>query len=75
LDNTGYQRGNDAGSYRRDDRYLNYGRGDRPSHYGNGVTGGARGYSQGDRGYGRMYSDDMMRGPRGLHGGASRGGY
>ena len=74
FDNTGYQRGNDAASYRRDDRYLNYGRGDRPSHYGNGVGGGARGYSQGDRGYGRMYSDDMMRGPRGPHGGG-RGGY
>jgi hypothetical protein len=74
YDNTGYQRGDDAGSYRRDDRYPNFGRGDRPSHYGNGVAGGARGYGQGDRGYGRMYSDDMMRGPRGPRGGG-RGGY
>ena len=74
YDRGGYQRRYDAGSYRRDDRYPSYGRGDRPSHYGNGVAGGGRGYGQADRGYGRMYSDDMMRGPRGPRGG-SRGGY
>jgi hypothetical protein len=74
YDNGGYQRRDDAASYRRDDRYPSYGRGDRPSHYGNGVVGGGRGYGQGDRGYGRMYSDDMVRGPRGPRGG-SRGGY
>ena len=73
YDSGGYQRRDDAGSYRRDDRYPSYGRGGRPSHYGNGVAGG-RGYGSGDRGYGRMYSDDMMRGPRGPRGG-SRGGY
>jgi hypothetical protein len=74
YDTGDYQRRDDAGSYRRDDRYPGYGRGDRPSHYGNGVAGSGRGYGQGDRGYGRMYSDDMMRGPRGPRGG-NKGGY
>jgi len=66
----------DRGSYRRESRYDGYRRDDRPSHYGNGV--GARGYSGGGGGggYGRMYSDDVMRGPpRGSRGGGPRGGY
>lgn len=66
-------RRDERGSYRRDDRYVEYRRDDRPSHYGNGV--GGRGYRGSDR-YGRMYSDDMMRGPpRGSRGGGPRGGY
>jgi hypothetical protein len=69
YDNGGYERRDNAGSYRRGDRYPSYGRGSRPSHYGNGVAGVGRGYGQGDRGYGRMYSDDMMR--RGGRGGYS----
>lgn len=69
------QRRGDSG-YRRDDRYGSYSRGEqRPSHFDDGgaARGGGRGY--GDRGYGRMYSDDMLRGgPRGARGGG-RGGY
>lgn len=68
-------RRDDRGSYRRENRYDEYRRDDRSSHYGNGV--GGRGYRGGD-GYGRMYSDDMMRGPprgSGGGGGGPRGGY
>ncbi|ERF75786.1 hypothetical protein EPUS_01616 [Endocarpon pusillum Z07020] len=66
-------RRDDRGSYRRENRYDGYRRDDRPSHYGNGV--GGSGYRGGDS-YGRMYSDDMMRGPpRGSRGGGPRGGY
>jgi hypothetical protein len=64
-------RRDERGSYRREGRYNDYRRDDRPSHYGNGV--GGRGY-RGSDSYGRMYSDDMMRGPpRGGRGGP-RGG-
>jgi hypothetical protein len=54
------ERRDDRGSYRRENRYDGYRQDDRPSHYGNGTSG--RGYRGGD-GYGRMYSDNMMRGP------------
>lgn len=73
YENPSYQRRDDGYSYRRDDRYGNFSRGDRQSHYGNGVAAGGRGYGNGDR-YGRMYSDDVMRGPRAPRGGG-RGGY
>jgi hypothetical protein len=65
------ERRDDRGSYRRENRYDGYRQDDRPSHYGNGTSG--RGY-RGGEGYGRMYSDDMMRGPaRGGRVGPPRG--
>ena len=68
YDSSDYQRRDDGSSYRRDDRYGGFSRGDRPP------MGGRGGFGNGDR-YGRMYSDDMMRGPRGPRGGGGRGGY
>jgi hypothetical protein len=66
-------RRDDRGSYRRDNGYDGYRREDVPTHYGNGT--GGRGY-RGSDSYGRMYSDDMMRGsPRGSRGGGPKGSY
>lgn len=73
YDNRYADRRHESGSYRREGRYDEYRRSDRVSHYGNGL--GGRGYGRSDS-YGRMYSDDMMRGPpRGSRGGGLRGGY
>lgn len=67
------ERREERGSYRREGRYDGYRRDDRSSYYGNGTAG--RGY-RGSDSYGRMYSEDMVRGaPRGSRGGGSRGGY
>jgi hypothetical protein len=66
-------RRDDRGSYRRETGYDEHRRDDRPPNYGNGA--GSRGYRGSDN-YGRMYSDDMMRGPpRGSRGGGPRGSY
>ena len=61
----------DRGAYGRGVRYnTSYDRGGRPP-YGNGGPGPGRGSYGG--GYGRMYSDDVMRGGRGVYRG--RGAY
>ena len=60
----------DRGAYGRGERYNSYDRGGRPP-YGNGGPGPGRGSYGG--GYGRMYSDDVMRGGRGGYRG--RGAY
>lgn len=66
-------RRDERSSYRRDSRYDGYRRDDRPSHYGNGL--GSKVY-RGNDSYGRMYSDDMIRGPpTGSRGGGLRDGY
>ena len=66
------ERRDDRSTYRRENRFDGYRRDDRPSQYGNGL--GVRGYRGGDN-YGRMYSDNMMRGPPRGDGGGPRAGY
>ena len=64
----------DRSRYRREGQWDGYRRDFQPSHYGNGV--GGRGYRGSADSYGRMYSEDMVRGaPRGSRGGGPSGGY
>jgi hypothetical protein len=63
----------DRGRYRREARHAGYRRDFQPSYYGNGA--GGRGYRASGDGYGRMYSEHMVRGaPRGSRGGDGGGG-
>lgn len=53
-------RRDERSSYQREGRYDDYRRDNRSSHYANGLVGGA---SRGSNSHGRMYSDNMARGP------------